>query len=320
MTTPSVELLSPSRAWRLTQCPASGGPSGPPIRRTTAQRNAGTLAHDALKLWIKNEGFRESDPKAALARALDGALADAGGIGPPRWTMIRSRLRARAAELVAALDVSTASQVIAEQPLVDAALGIEGIPDVVVIGDSVALLDLKTEEMENDEVSHWAMFQLRVYAHLIEIAHGRLPSRVEIFSANRGRLPVQVTKTDVDAARADLLTAREADRTIAKPAPETCFFCRRRTICQPHWDAATAWTDRDSVEGRLTQTERAANGLVAAQIQTSDGDTWVSGIPDSDLIAGTGSTVRFVRLTSKGDSDGYSANWRWNPVSEVRAF
>lgn len=319
MTTPSGELLSPSRAWRLTQCPASGGPSGPPNKPASAKANAGTLAHHALELWIKEEGFRESDPKAALARALDGALAAAGGIAPPRWTMIRSRLRARAGELVTALDVSATSQVISEERIVDTALGVEGTPDVVVIGDTVALLDLKTEEMENDVVSHWAMFQLRVYAHLVEVAYGGVPSRVEIFSANRGRLPVQVTRTDVDAARAELLAAREADRTIAKPAPETCFFCRRRTICQPHWDAAAAWLDRDCVEGRLTQTEHAANGLVAARVQTSDGDTWVSGIPESVLIASTGSGVRFVRLTAKRDSDGDSANWRWGPLTEVRA-
>ncbi|GAS97120.1 uncharacterized protein RMCC_4086 [Mycolicibacterium canariasense] len=318
MTTPSVELLSPSRAWRLTQCPASGGPSGPRNGPATAQRNAGTLAHDALELWIKDEGFRESDPKAALARALDGALAAAGGIAPPRWTMIRSRLRARAGELVAALEGSATSQVIPEERIVDTALGIEGTPDVVVIGDRVALLDLKTEEMENDEVSQWAMFQLRVYAHLVEIAYGRLPSRVEIFSANRGRLPVQVTRADVDAARAELRAAHVADRSIAKPVPETCFFCRRRMICQPHWDAAAAWLGRDCVEGRLTHTEHAANGLVAAQLQTSGGDLWVSGIPDSVLTAATDSTVRFVRLTATRDKNGDSVNWRWSPVSEVR--
>lgn len=319
MTAPSVALLSPSRAWRLTQCPASGGPSGPRRGPATAQRNAGRLAHDALELWIKDGGFRESDPKAALTRALDDALAAADGIEPPRWTMIRSRLRARAGELVAALDPAT-SQVVPEKRLVDTALGIEGTPDVVVIGDRVALLDLKTEEMDSDEVSHWAMFQLRIYAHLVEIAYGRLPSRVEIFSANRGRLPVRVTQADVDAARAELLTARGADRSIAKPAPDVCFFCRRRTNCQPHWDAAVAWLDRDCVEGRLVQTEHASNGLVAAQLQTSGGDVWVSGIPDSVWIAATDSIVRFVRLTAKRNEDGDSANLRWSPVSEVRAM
>lgn len=320
MTASGVDLLSPSRAWRLTQCPASGGPSGVRNGPATAQRNAGTLAHDALELWIRDQGFRESNSKGALARALDGALAAAGGIAPPGWTMIRSRLRARASELVAALDAVPTARVIPEERIVDTALGIEGTPDVVVIGNTVALLDLKTEEMDNGEVSRWAVFQLQIYAYLVAVAHGRLPSRVEIFSANRGRLPVEVTRTDVDAARDKLLAAREADRSIARPAPETCFFCRRRTICQPHWDAVATWPERDCVEGRLTQTEHAANGLVAAQVQTSDGDTWVSGIPDSVLIADTGSAIRFVRVTAKRDSDGGSANWRWSPVSELRAL
>jgi len=317
VTSPAPNLLSPSRAWRLTECPASGQAAGLRPNRGLRESNAGTLAHKAIEQWIIEDGYRAHDAKTSLSRSLDAALAAAGGVAPPSWTYVRSRLRARALELVAAIGGGLAGVVVPEKRLTDLELGIEGTPDIVVVGDAITLIDLKTEELDGSDLSPWVLFQLRIYAHLIQESYGSLPSRVEVFSANRGRLPVPMSPADVQSALTALAASRRAHSSLAMPAPETCRFCQRRLVCLPHWDAVSRWPQRDCVEGRLQSTERADNGLMAARLKTTSDFVLVSEIPAVRLSAPIGSWLRFVRVNPRRADDAMSGNWRWGRLSDV---
>ena len=86
--------LSPTRAWRLIECPASVRPvaGNGPAGAGDQEVNTGTLAHRVLERWIRAEGYRAADPRRHSRRqrmpALPSSLVShlpAGGFRVPAW-------------------------------------------------------------------------------------------------------------------------------------------------------------------------------------------------------------------------------------------
>lgn len=313
---------SPTRLWSLLNCPASAGE--PPADTTwTAssnhETNAGTLAHNALETWIKSGGFRSGDPRASLAEVADALLPDSTGRPPPRWPMARARLLARAPLLAGLIGSRTDNQILSEVELRDNAFRLHGKPDLVLLGDEVVLLDLKTQTLKHGELPEWVDFQLNLYAHLVRVHQGVRPDSVQILSLNRGLIPVLVTDetilTALDAAR----RARETLLGDARPAAEVCRFCDRRLTCTPHWDASLSWDSADCVEGVIDRLEVAANGRAAVRVAQAESEAWVSGIPASLLTsARTGERIRVVRVRQASPTPENGIDWRWRDSSALR--
>ena len=311
------EWLSPTRAWRLTECAASVGPvTNAPIALENNALNAGTAAHRAIQVWINSNGYEDDDVRRRLSEAIDTVLKDSGGnVVVGEWTSTRARLLARAVQLAALL--RRGGRVVSEKELRDSRHKLRGTPDIVVLGQGGAsVIDLKTPTTNCNSLPPWINFQLSIYAHLVRQEYGVLPRQTDVFRLNKGLIPAAISKSSVAVALETVQRAREADRSVASPAPETCRYCRRRIECQPHWDAATSWPETDCVEGTIERIERAENGLTALHLQTSAGLQWVSGIPSVLVTAAVGERLRLLRLKrseSVGDLNGFI----WRPHSAL---
>ncbi|WP_099041843.1 RecB family exonuclease [Mycobacterium neglectum] len=303
------DWLSPTRAWRLTECAASVGPVvNKPITSVGSAPNAGTVAHRAVQLWIDAAGYRNGNPQSRLSEAINEALAEFSGRPTGEWPPTRARLLARASQLAERL--LWGDDVHAERELLDPIRRLRGTPDIVLMKPREAVvIDLKTPTSKDDSLQPWIIFQLTIYAHLVEQVHGILPAQVEVFRLNRGFLPLSMNSTSVEAALETVERAREADASVATPAPATCRYCRRRLDCQAHWDAAVCWPDTDCVEGTIERVERAANGIAAVFLASSLGSRWVSGVPGDLVTADVGERIRLVRLRRSDSNDDSAFKW-----------
>lgn len=311
--------LSPTRAWRLIECPASVLPVAGTVSGGNAKLavNTGTLAHRALERWIRTEGYRAADPKAALAEAADACAAELAGEPPSSWRVSRARLVARGVSLVDLIGDRTPDQVLSEIGLKDEDLKLRGQPDLLLLGDEIVVVDLKTQALREEELPAWVEFQLMVYAHLIRTTYGTLPTRAEVFSLNRGRKEVAITEESLEMALVALASARAVDPSHANPSPEVCRFCDRRFACEPHWGVATSWPNADAVTGMVERTEHAAAGVVALLLATANGLAWISGIPERIASVSPKDTVRVVRVRRVGTADNGLREWRWRDSSAM---
>ena len=311
------EPVSPTRVWRMVQCPASVLPRTlNPMSVSDNRPNAGTLAHRGLELWIKQEGYKASDPRAVLSQVLKKVVADANS-APPEWIKIRSRFLARATELGQILHMSN-PEMHCEEEIWDHDRLLSGVPDIVALSaDTAAVIDLKSGAMVRDELTPWMVFQLTIYAHLVHLNYGQFPKRTAVFSLGRGYMPAVIDDDAVKTALVEVEIARRADRSIARPAPETCRYCPRRFDCEAHWTDYLSWPSPDCVEGRAEQIERGSNGLSGIRISTSAGNAWVSEIPTALVNGELGQSVRLVRLWSANSVERPNSIFKWTNNSAI---
>ncbi|SBS78748.1 hypothetical protein MHPYR_600002 [uncultured Mycobacterium sp.] len=310
------EWLSPTRAWRLTECAASVGPVvNSSIAKTSDAPNAGTVAHRAVQLWIEADWYRDDDPRSRLTEAIATALREFNGEPIGEWTSTRARLLTRASQLAERLRMG--DRVISEEELQDPDRALRGTPDIVVVGQNQAVvIDLKTPTTGDDLLPPWIIFQLTIYAYLVQRAYGVLPHEAAVFRLNRGFIPVTVSQSSVALALDVVEQAREADRSVATPGLETCRYCLRRFDCQAHWDAAACWSNSDCVEGTVEHVERSANGVTALRLQSADGSRWISGIPTELAAVRAGEGIRLVRLQRSQTADN-RVEFKWSRHSAL---
>lgn len=207
---------------------------------------------------------------------------------------------------------------LSEIELKDEDLRLRGQLDLLLVGNEIVVVDLKTQTLLDEGLPDWVEFQLTVYAHLAQKTYGTLPVRAEVFSLNRGRREVPITEASIQNALAALATARATDPSHANPSPEVCRFCERRLECEPHWEAAAEWTTSDAVVGSVQRLEYATAGVVAALLQTASGPAWVTGIPGQLVDACPGDSLQVVRVCNLGLSAEAIGQWRWRRQSALR--
>lgn len=310
-----ADWLSPTRAWRMMQCPASvrpllGPPASPTDEGDPLDVNAGTLAHRVIERWIRSGGYREASPVEALSNTADECVADLRDGPPSGWALTHARLIARGPMLVDLIGPRTSEQIHSEVELWDPRLRLRGKPDLVLLGDEVVVLDFKTQTFRESDLPEWVKFQLAIYAHLIEDTFGTRPDRAGVFSLSRGQIPVSITDAEIEAALAAVSSARQVGPDIAHPSLEVCRYCLRRFECEPHWQAVATWPEPDCIEGAIDRVEVAANGVAAVRVTTATGASWVTRVPAHLVTGVAGQSIRFVRIrsirTENGDApDGW---------------
>ena len=123
-----------------------------------------------------------------------------------------------------------------------------GRPDrVVVKGDSVEIIDLKTSQAAEDGMPDRAKRQLIMYAALWEEVTGVLPNKLTVEAIDGSRTSITVTQKEVEsqreAAMADFNAFNQAavePSTLlgkANPSPDACRFCDYKALCGPFFDA-----------------------------------------------------------------------------------
>ena len=220
----SADWLSPTRAWRLIECPASvrtAAVGGVSVVDHEQPINTGTLAHRALERWIRNGGYGEPNPGAVLAAAADSCAAEVPGGPPSGWNIVKYRLVARGPSLVDLIGERSPDDVLSEHVMHDHDLRLRGQLDLLLLGGEIVVVDLKTQTLIEDELPEWVQFQLNVYAHLVEKNYGSLPAHAEVFSLNRGRIEVSITQESLDGALDALAAARVSTPHMRTPA-QTC--------------------------------------------------------------------------------------------------
>ena len=97
--------------------------------------------------------------------------------------MSRARLIARGMSLVDLIGDRPPEQVLSEIELRDEDLRLRGQLDLLLLGDEIVVVDLKTQTLLDEGLPEWVKFQLTVYAHLIQKAYGDAARRVPRCSA-----------------------------------------------------------------------------------------------------------------------------------------
>lgn len=314
-----ADWLSPTRAWRLSECPASVRlPAGTLSAATrSTEVNSGVLAHRALNRWIAEEGYRSAHPRSALADAADCCVRTAAVAPPGDWRVTRARLLARTPSILDLVSDRPPEHVLSEIELRDEQLRLRGELDLLLMGTEVAVVDLKTQTLKGRRLPRQVEFQLLTYAHLVRATHGRLPSQVKVLSLNRGLIDIPVTLGRIDRLLETLAAVRRADPHATNPDPETCRFCPRRLRCEDHWQAAAEWPGADAVRGRAIRVENAASGVSAVLLETPAGNAWVGGIPADIAPAAGERDVRVVRVRGGVVREDGLPQWQWLPRSAI---
>lgn len=267
-------------------CPARTPSWAPPVRSSAGVRtDRGSLAHAAMQDWIESGDWREDVSGSKLAASFL-ELTEQTNTEAARHRLMASRMRVRSKQLRAHMaDGGTDGALRCEATLCDEGLRLWGRPDVVSSGpNGTQLIDLKTGEREpaGGELSQRDSRQLLLYAHLVQIETGELPTRAAIFSLKRGLIVRQISSELVSSAVDDVLRAREGwergERT-ARPTPENCAYCPQRARCEPSWQALAAWPHPDGVEGVVLRVETAGGVKAALRLATGAGPAWVTEIP-----------------------------------------
>lgn len=307
---------SATATWRLLRCPASAEPAQAPAKPPEQPAdNAGTVAHLAVQAWAEAREWSHPDTGTRLEERFN-EIATAHGADPasmPQAVVTRARLKSRGKQLAAILAGASAA-IHSELLLSDDRHHLFGVLDIAATGPAGLIIDLKTGRDAAAESSPAIEHQMIFYAHLFQSAYGVLPEHVIVFSLQRGALEIEATPSAIAALLDQIRAAQLTERSVARPGADTCRFCAKRMICQPHWDAVQDWDHPDAIEGAIGKIEQSSSGATALLI----GGQWVTGIPPSVLSDGAapGQYARAVRVRRRNDST--PEEWAANSSTRIR--
>lgn len=260
-----------------------------------------------MNAWIESRAWLDNEPGRALQEAWD-REASRWDIDAKRLrdaVMTRSRLRSRGAELASVLKAA-GSSVRSEVFLEDDDHQLYGQLDLVIDNPrGGTIIDLKTG---SDAESEGVRTQLLIYAHLLQRASGHLPASLVAFSLQRGPIQVEFSSAEVEELLAQYREAR-TQLESTRPDAAGCKYCRRRLICEPHWNAAVVWESPDCIEGKISKWETAGTGMTAVRIGGAAGERWVTGLSSLRSQAlKIGSRIRVTEVAVRGE--GAEREWR----------
>lgn len=323
--------VSPSNAWLLLACPASHRSAGhhEQIDAAPAESgqtpNAGTLAHKAVELWVKSGKYRDDNDGELLVGLFDEACAKRGVLPSSVRSGVstRARLKARSSELRGVLGrVDENSQVLTEHFMHDDERMIRGTADLVTTGAHKAVMDLKTGSLGADGEPEKVAIQLALYAHLYAVTFGELPSELLVLSLQRGVSSLAVDKNAISDALVRISDAAREIESQARPAPDSCRFCRRRPDCNEHWLAVVEWEQGDGLEGWVEKVEQSDAGPLAIRVRSGIRSVWLTQILPSMIVGDlvVGALVRAMRVSAvpQRDDEDHVLSWRCGPFSLVQ--
>ncbi|ANH39190.1 PD-(D/E)XK nuclease superfamily protein [Nocardioides dokdonensis FR1436] len=146
-----------------------------------------------------------------------------------------------------------------ERKLTDPDTGIFGTPDrVEVLNGQLRVVDLKSG-VHQAGIQYSQRRQLLLYAHLVDVACGQLPTLgvLESAAGHETSFPIEsvAVSTVVEEAQQAITSFNDAvaaGDVPAHPDEAVCRFCAFRTVCWPYW-ASDAKSGRD-VRGTVVGT------------------------------------------------------------------
>jgi CRISPR/Cas system-associated exonuclease Cas4 (RecB family) len=129
-----------------------------------------------------------------------------------------------------------------ERKLTDPDTGIFGTPDrVEVLNGQLRVVDLKSG-VHQAGIQHSQRRQVLLYAHLVDVACGQLPTLgvIESAAGQETSFPIEsvAVSTVVEEARRAISGFNDAvavGDVPAHPDEAACRFCAFRTVCRPYW-------------------------------------------------------------------------------------
>lgn len=183
--------------------------------------------------------IREMAPKVRLdlmvRPAPDGQRYEDQGIGPLPWR---------------------------EREIIDEVRRIRGRPDRVEMRENeIWVVDIKTGAHQ-DEPSDEQVWQLLLYAHLVQSKTGTLPSGAAIVVPGGGEFPISVSQEGVDAVVSEAVAIKEdfnrqrvaaVNGLIGTPSETSCGYCSFRLICPSYVEACEEdWKVLNTLTGVVT--------------------------------------------------------------------
>lgn len=281
----TLSTVSPSLLELLNACPlrvawgqAGHGPA--PVPAGPALR--GVAAHRALELHL---GQKATSVGEAWEMACDEIAI--GGEDPrdvPGSSRTKLRLTSRVSELERFIHEIAPHEMYLERELISRDLLIRGKPDLLMVNDSVTVVDYKSGMIaEGDIVSDGYRRQVLLYATLAGETLSRPVGAAALFSLRQGLVVldtseeqrIDVWDSALEALRA--FNARVPGEQPPTPSNDGCRWCPYSCRCVPAWSALKADAIHDlgggaAVAGRLEASpSRAANGMSAIFVRPSVG-------------------------------------------------
>lgn len=145
-----------------------------------------------------------------------------------------------------------------ERNLEDPQTRISGTPDRVEVRDGkLRVVDLKSG-VHQTGIQEDQKRQLLLYAHLVDVAIGRLPEVGIVEDATGKEYEIEIESVAVSAAVQDAQSAIASfnesvsrKEVMAKASQAACRFCPFRTVCVSYWDSEgkSDWDVRGIVAG-----------------------------------------------------------------------
>jgi|GEM_PF-1327024 len=158
-----------------------------------------------------------------------------------------------------------------ERGLHDPELNICGTPDHVVRRNTgIWVLDKKTGTQQSEPADE-QVWQLLLYAHLVQVQTGELPAWAAIVIPGGAAYPIPVTQEAVDlvvtqavatAAEYEASRARGITADMGTPSESACGFCSFREVCPAFAEARDeGWRVPNTLTGEVTRVEGSAPWL-----------------------------------------------------------
>lgn len=237
-----IDSISPTRLEELIACPLriAWSQQGDPVGARPLDDAAlkGVAAHRAIELLVS---LVARDVEEAWTAACDELAA----VGPdPRETpgaqRVRSRLSSRYPQLADFIERFGPAEALTEQHLSSDDSRIAGIADLVLLGDSVAIVDYKTGLVtEEDDVKSAFRRQILIYSKLAKETYGRPISHIALFSLRQGFIAVDADEIGAQAVWDEAIEALDEFNRLtpgeqpARATPENCRWCTYNLACSP---------------------------------------------------------------------------------------
>ncbi len=306
----ALPWLTPSRAFVLQECPErwlSESTTSHMSRSgaaTSPEAALGVTLHKALELWIKGEDWTNCGSFGRRIHEAESALGIA--LGDAARTKVTKSSLSRVVERDLAqwlAGLGTEARVDAEVPLVNEALRIHGVADLVVREDRfLCIIDLKTGRPR----SGTERLQLELYVALLLPSSGRLMGG--ILRPLQGLSLREIPTEDCYDSLERLLALRDSAIRGEAPRPgPICAGCPVRSLCPAQWSAVEECLVSDAVRGEVVRVERSRE-VAAVQIRKASGRTAVvTGLPQQAYDVG--SQYAFMEIEQRTPSE-YRARHR----------
>lgn len=339
----AVERVSPTLAESLRECPLKVAFGRDPafrfLKKATPASALGIAVHELIDRAQRGQFAAESEP--ARRAAVDGAweeliarsyeeLRSQWRLGevpePDTWPgfaltrVVATRWVMNWTPRVAG--GSSATRVVAEEPLAPKGLAIVGRPDrVEIAGSRIEIVDIKSGWSQPTEMSPRHRRQLLAYCFIWHACHGSWPTVASIQRLDGKRLSMEVMPHDAEAAGVDMASLLEDYNlrvasghntdAFAKPSEEACRWCDYSLACDGFFRVVThewSWY-RKCALGDVVDIASSRQGLrvtlkrIAGDSLHDDG--WVAvQVPVQELEAPRpGSRLAFVRLLPTRSAD-----------------